>query len=130
MNKALNQSMRAILPYWKTSPITSLHRESGIPPIDLLLEARQLRFAARLKSLDKAHPLVNRTTPPPPPIIRKEIKRKYQPSRRPFRTRLRRTDQLLPVCQRPVLLPQRLDHQTTSLQTASKMGQQTNSADG
>ncbi|KAH7169807.1 uncharacterized protein B0J16DRAFT_248910, partial [Fusarium flagelliforme] len=63
MNKALNQSMRAILPVWKTTPITVLHRESGIPPVEQLLEARRLRFAARLKSLDDAHPLAKRTTP-------------------------------------------------------------------
>lgn len=64
LKKALNQSMRAILPVWKTTPITVLHRESGVPPIEQLLEARRLRFAARLKSLDDAHLLVKQTAPP------------------------------------------------------------------
>ncbi|SCV61190.1 uncharacterized protein FFFS_15759 [Fusarium fujikuroi] len=38
MSKAMNQVMRAILPVWKTTPITILHRESGIPPVVQLLE--------------------------------------------------------------------------------------------
>ncbi|EXM13793.1 hypothetical protein FOTG_17605 [Fusarium oxysporum f. sp. vasinfectum 25433] len=53
MNKALNQSMRAILPLWKTTPTATLHRESGILPVTQVLEARRLRFSARLKSLDE-----------------------------------------------------------------------------
>jgi hypothetical protein len=67
MNKAIDQSMRAILPVWRTTPIAILHRESGIPPIAQLLEARRYRFSARLKSLDEAHPLAKRTLPPRQP---------------------------------------------------------------
>ncbi|KAF5255387.1 hypothetical protein FOXYS1_14210 [Fusarium oxysporum] len=74
MTKAMNQSMRAILPVWKTTPVAALHRESGIPPVDQLLEARRLRFPARLKSLDKAHPLAIRTLPPSPPVYHDLIK--------------------------------------------------------
>ncbi|KFG77534.1 hypothetical protein MANI_024396 [Metarhizium anisopliae] len=62
MSKALKQAIRAILPTWKTTPIAVLHRESGIPPVHQLLEARRLRFSARIKSLDQAHPLAKRTT--------------------------------------------------------------------
>ncbi|KAJ3455531.1 hypothetical protein MRS44_017013 [Fusarium solani] len=122
MTKAMNQAMRAILPVWKTTPITILHRESGIPPVDQLLEARRLRFSARLKSLDEAHPLASRTRPPSQPTYHDLIKRKYQVQvESGFRTRLRRTDELLAPCTRPKLV-QRCFHQEqmAPLQTASK----------
>ncbi|KAG6980387.1 hypothetical protein FocnCong_v009731 [Fusarium oxysporum f. sp. conglutinans] len=107
MNKVIPivQSMRAILPVWKTTPIAILHRESGIPPITQLLEARRYRFSARLKSLDEAHPLAKRTLPPRQPTYHQLIKRKYQaPTESSFRTRLRRTNELLPPCPRPALM--------------------------
>ncbi|KAM4064244.1 RNase H domain-containing protein [Hirsutella rhossiliensis] len=37
-----------------------------------------MRFAARLKSLDEAHPLAKRTVRPKPPVIHRSIKLKYQ----------------------------------------------------
>ncbi|GKU10995.1 unnamed protein product [Fusarium langsethiae] len=122
MNKALNQSMRAILPVWMTTPITALHRESGIPPVDQLLEARRLRFSARLKSLDDTHPLVRRTRPPRQPTYHDLIKRRYQAQiESSFRTRLRRTDELLAPCARPKLVQQCFHQERMPpLQTASK----------
>ncbi|CVL09069.1 related to reverse transcriptase [Fusarium mangiferae] len=121
MNKALHQSMRAILPIWKTTPITILYRESGIPPVDQLLEKRRWRFSARLKSLDDAHPLVRRTLPPRQPIYHDLIKRRYQQAESSFRTRLRRTDELLTSCTRPKLLQKCFQQEEIPpLQTASK----------
>ncbi|KAJ3455314.1 hypothetical protein MRS44_013914 [Fusarium solani] len=122
MTEAMNQSMRAILPVWKTTPIAALHRESGIPPVAQLLEARRLRFSARLKSLDEAHPLASRTCLPRQPTYHDLIKRKYQAlPEGNSRTRLRRTDKLLAPCARPKLIQQRFsDEQMTPLQIASK----------
>ncbi|XP_044715189.1 endonuclease-reverse transcriptase domain-containing protein [Hirsutella rhossiliensis] len=101
MNKSLHTSIRAILPVWRTTPINALHRESGIPPVIQLLEGRRMRFAARLKSLDEAHPLAKRTVRPKPPVIH--------------------SDQLLPCSRRPILLPRRFgDDQALPLQTAPK----------
>jgi ribonuclease HI len=118
MNKALHQSMRAILPVWTTTPIPVLHRESGIPPIPQLLESRRGLFSSRLKSLDAAHPLVGRITPP---VIHPAIKRSYQVTRGAFNTRLQRTDLLLPRCPRPKLIPRRFrDQESPPLQTAAK----------
>ncbi|KAJ6437641.1 transcription-silencing protein clr2 domain-containing protein [Purpureocillium lavendulum] len=57
---------------------------------------------------------------PPAPAINRAIKLKYQLHRRPFRTRLRRTDELLPRCARPDLLLRRSSGRQTPLQTASK----------
>ncbi|KAF4336512.1 endonuclease reverse transcriptase, partial [Fusarium beomiforme] len=122
MNKAIVQSMRAILPVWKTTPTAILHRESGIPPITQLLEARRYRFSARLKSLDETHPLAKRTLPPRQPTYHQLIKRKYQaPTESSFRTRLRRTNELLAPCPRPALMQKRFGKgQDTPLQTAPK----------
>ncbi|KID83767.1 reverse transcriptase [Metarhizium guizhouense ARSEF 977] len=121
MSKALKQAIRAILPTWKTTLIAVLHRESGIPPVHQLLEARRLRFSARIKSLDHAHPLAKRTTEAAPRPIIKCIKLKYQLPPKTFPTRLRRTNRLLGNCQRPVLIPRKYSHETQQpLQTASK----------
>ncbi|EXU95447.1 reverse transcriptase domain protein [Metarhizium robertsii] len=121
MSKALKQAIRAILPTWKTTPIAVLHRESGIPPLHQLLEARRLRFSARIKSLDHAHPLAKRITEAAPRPIIKCIKLKYQLPPKTFPTRLRRTNRLLGNCQRPVLIPRKYSHETQQpLQTASK----------
>ncbi|KAG7406822.1 putative RNA-directed DNA polymerase from transposon BS [Fusarium oxysporum f. sp. raphani] len=122
MNKAIVQSMRAVLPVWKTTPVAILHRESGMPPITQLLEARRYRFSARLKSLDEAHPLAKRTLPPRQPTYHQLIKRKYQaPTESSFRTRLRRTNELLAPCPRPALMQKCFGKgQDTPLQTAPK----------
>ncbi|EFZ03523.1 reverse transcriptase, RNaseH [Metarhizium robertsii ARSEF 23] len=122
MSKALKQAVRAILPIWKTTPIAVLHRESGIPPVHQLLEARRLRFSARIKSLDHAHRLAKRTTEAAPQPIIKCIKLKYQLPPKVFPTRLRKTNRLLGNCrQRPVLMPRKYSHETPQpLQTASK----------
>ena len=121
MNKALRQAIRAILPTWRTTPITTLHRESGIPPVHQLLEARRLRFSARIKSLDHAHPLAKRTVEAAPRPISKCIKLKYQLAQKSFPTRLRRTNKLLANCQRPALIPRKYCHEPSQpLQTASK----------
>ncbi|KAK4077618.1 hypothetical protein Purlil1_12256 [Purpureocillium lilacinum] len=77
------------------------------------------RQAPRSGSLDEAHPLVARTKPIRAPVINRAIKLKYQLPRKPFRTRLRRTDELLPRCARPELLP-RSFASDQPLQTASK----------
>ncbi|KAG6978046.1 putative RNA-directed DNA polymerase from transposon BS [Fusarium oxysporum f. sp. conglutinans] len=91
----------AILPAWKTTPIAILHRESGIPPITQLLEARRYRFSARLKSLDETHPLAKRTLPPRQPTYHQLIKRKYQAPTESFRTRLRGPMSSHPVHDQP-----------------------------
>lgn len=82
-------SLRAAVPVWKTTPL------------DLLLESHKRRFAARLQTLDHAHPLTNRSSR----------------SNDPRLTRLQRTALLLPQAPRPILLPRA---PPASLQTPSK----------
>ncbi|KFA81735.1 hypothetical protein S40288_05990 [Stachybotrys chartarum IBT 40288] len=104
MNKCIRQSMRAILPVWRTTPIAALHRESGIPPITQLVSrastqiTRSLRVLAHIPTATRCHSL--------PPVA--------------TRTRLRRTDQQLPSCKRPVLLPHQFSREEEPLQTASR----------
>ncbi|KAL5606042.1 uncharacterized protein BROUX77_003235 [Berkeleyomyces rouxiae] len=57
--------MRAVLPVWKTTPSSTLHREAAIAPALLLLENKRQRLAARWTSLDSAHPLVTRADASP-----------------------------------------------------------------
>ncbi|KAF4338780.1 reverse transcriptase [Fusarium beomiforme] len=80
------------------------------------------RFSARLKSLDDTHSLVRRTAPPRQPTYHDLIKRKYQAqAESSFRTRLRRTDELLGQCVRPKLIQKRFQQeQMPPLQTESK----------
>ncbi|KAL6405980.1 reverse transcriptase domain protein [Ilyonectria robusta] len=94
LKKVLHTSIRSILPTWKTTPLAALYRESGIPPVEQLLEAIRLRHAARLQSLDPRHPLTARTVIPTPGPSQKPI----------YKTRLQRTALLLPPSSRPDLL--------------------------
>ncbi|KID81346.1 reverse transcriptase [Metarhizium guizhouense ARSEF 977] len=116
LDPVLRRAIRAILPVWKTTPVPIYHQESGIPPVPLLLEPRRIRFAARLKSLDLAHPLAQRTDLTP--IVR-AVKRSCQVRGGGFKTRLERTALLLPDCPRPTLV-QAGDTAATALQTKNK----------
>ncbi|EXU95101.1 reverse transcriptase domain protein [Metarhizium robertsii] len=98
LDPVLRRAIRAILPVWKTTPVPIYHQESGIPPVPLLLEPRRIRFAARLKSLDLAHPLAQRTDLTP--IVR-AVKRSCQVRGGGFKTRLERTALLL--CSFPIV---------------------------
>ncbi|PZR61209.1 MAG: hypothetical protein DI537_52575, partial [Stutzerimonas stutzeri] len=121
LDKVLRHAVRAALPVWKTTPIPAMHREAGTPPAHIALAAQQIRFSAGLKSLDGRHPLVKRASRKPP---RARHTRNPSSTRRvkpTFQSRLQRTDQLLPKCHRPALLPRRYsDTEASPLQTANK----------
>ncbi|OAQ57666.1 endonuclease/reverse transcriptase [Purpureocillium lilacinum] len=121
LDKVLRHAVRAALPVWKTTPIPAMHREAGTPPASIALAAQQIRFSARLKSLDGRHPLVKRASWKPP---RARHTRNPSSTRRvkpAFQSRLQRTDQLLPKCHRPTLLPRQYsDTETSPLQAANK----------
>jgi hypothetical protein len=48
---------RAVLPAWKTTPISILLRETGLPSATVALEETKLRFATHLQTADNDHPL-------------------------------------------------------------------------
>jgi len=103
IEETVKLAARAILPVWKTTPISVLHRESGLPPAKVILEQQRLRMAMRLRILDEKHPLVERLRSTPERGVG------GRPSRTGGQvvrdTRLRRTDALLGPCERPKLWP-------------------------
>src|ERR1700694_203798 len=62
IQKAVNHALRGCLPVWKTTPLPALYREASVPPVELLLDSARVRHAIRLRTLDKQHPLVHRST--------------------------------------------------------------------
>jgi hypothetical protein len=88
MKNVYHSALRAVAPVWKTTPLAALYRESGFPPLEILLESHRRRYAARLLSLDADHPLTTRTT-----------------THGNRRTPLTRTADMLPRAPRPLLLP-------------------------
>jgi hypothetical protein len=62
IQKAVNHALRGCLPVWKTTPLPALYREASVPPVEQLLGSARVRHAMRLRTLDKQHPLVHRST--------------------------------------------------------------------
>lgn len=122
IDKAIRTAARAALPVWKTTPIPVLHRESGLPPAEVLLEQIRLRSSLRLRKLDQDHPLIRRLTYTP----KKKDNRGRKPEweRPPPLTRLQRTAQLTPSCPRPKLLPRRWRSGRIPVLTGKKEGKE------
>lgn len=97
IDRALHLALRAELPVWRTILNAVLHRESGIPPARILLEGNRLRFAARINTLDKSHPLRDRASLCPN-VGTLKYKKKAKLSRRPEiqMSRLQRAYRQLP----------------------------------
>ena len=68
IDSALVMAARGILPAWRTMPNTALIRDTGLPAAQVALEDAKLRFAIHLRTVDKNHPLAQRTVLP---IIRR-----------------------------------------------------------
>lgn len=60
ISKAMNTGLRAIIPAYKTIPLSALHRKAGIPPAHILLSHLRLRKALRIQTLDLQHPMRKR----------------------------------------------------------------------
>ncbi|KAJ4176432.1 hypothetical protein NW755_14951 [Fusarium falciforme] len=97
IDSTVKTSIRAVLPVWKTTPLAAIHRESGIPPAEQLLESVRQRFSARIQSLDQKHPLTQRATAE----VLQGARRRRGPAK------LQRTAALLPRAPRPILLPKK-----------------------
>ena len=48
------------MPSYRTTPNNTILREAGLPPAQVLLEGARRRQAARIRTLDKHHPIVTR----------------------------------------------------------------------
>ncbi|KAK5992521.1 Xylosyltransferase oxt [Cladobotryum mycophilum] len=112
LSRPLLKGIRAILPTWDSTPLPVLYRESGILPIDQLIEARRLRFATRLLRLDHRHPLAQRLQKTNPSreswlscIKPQWVLQGYASKPRKSPSRLERTAALIDAkCPRPRLL--------------------------
>ncbi|OAA34078.1 reverse transcriptase [Beauveria brongniartii RCEF 3172] len=118
IQKTLTAACRMILPSWKTTPKTTLWKEAGIPPAELLLQQIASRNANRWARLDVHHPLTRRllqheheiqhATYPDPATARRTAMRHI---------RLIRNAALAPAAERPRLIPQRF---SSAIWTESK----------
>lgn len=99
IEKTLALAARGVLPVWKTTPTVTLFRDSGLPSAMAALEEAKLRFAMRLQTLDKQHPLVPRIRPP---MIIRGI---GAGTRQRPKTKVQRLGTLLPATIRPILVP-------------------------
>ncbi len=66
LDKAFKTAARAIVPAYKTAPITALFREAGLNRASIHLEGIRRRAAVRLFRLDPEHPLAQRAFQPQP----------------------------------------------------------------
>lgn len=117
IDRVLKTAIKAVLPVWKTTPRECLYRDAGIPTARILLEKTRLRFAHRLKSVDKDHPLLSclQTVP----TSQRSVRRRSAPLRP--RTRLQHAARLLPDFPRPLLTAARYsDGRRTPIVTQSK----------
>ena len=57
LDKVVLSGARAILPVYRTTPNPALFREAGLPPSELKLDNIALSSTARLRRLDRRHPL-------------------------------------------------------------------------
>ncbi|PHH92207.1 hypothetical protein CDD83_8407 [Cordyceps sp. RAO-2017] len=106
IQQTLNVAMRAIAPVWRTTPIAALHRETGIPPAELLLTDALRRAAVRLRSLDARHPLTPRMSILPTPgrqLMQEYGIRPPRAARKQQASRLLRLHQMTAQAPRPRL---------------------------
>lgn len=60
LERPLLKVARAILPAWRTAPSAAVLRDAGIPSAEVAAQQARLRFALRLKTVDRFHPLYRR----------------------------------------------------------------------
>lgn len=104
VQSAITLAARGVLPVWKTTPITALLRDSGLPSAEVALEDARARFALRTQTVDRDHPLACRINIATPSRANARVRS----------TRLQRSAELVPEAPRPVLRP---PHYTTGCRT-------------
>ncbi|OAA60613.1 reverse transcriptase [Akanthomyces lecanii RCEF 1005] len=108
IQKTLTAACRMILPSWKTTPKTTLWKEAGIPPAELLLQQIAARNANRWARLDAHHPLTRRLLQQEHEIQHATHPESATVPRTVTKTvRLFRNAALAPTAERPRLNPQR-----------------------
>lgn len=110
VQSAITLAARGVLPVWRTTPITALLRDSGLPSAEVALEDARSRFALRTQTVDKDHPLTART----------HVRTTTRSNARVRTTRLQRSAALVPEAPRPVLRP---PHSSPGCRTDPTLGQ-------
>ena len=94
LDRVLREALRGTLPAYRTTPIPVLHRETAIPPMEIILD--QKRAAARLRAsrLDSRHPILRRSLRTQPSLLNTRLTRNHLPW-------LERTEQTDPLIYPP-----------------------------
>ena len=105
VTSAINNMMRAIVPFWKTAPIAAMHRESAVLTATQLVDRLRMNIALRISAMDESHPIRRALARPRIRATRQSMRAS---SVAPRTTRLMRTAALVtdPPPQ-PVLIPPR-----------------------
>ncbi|TGO45297.1 hypothetical protein BCON_0404g00010 [Botryotinia convoluta] len=98
LDRVINTAARGAIPVYKTTPITALIKEAGLPSGIVALEHAKLRFVLRLKTIDNQHLLVSRLK-----LVIRERGCGAGTARGPL-TRIQQLGLLIPETQRPKLL--------------------------
>jgi len=98
VHKTLALAARGVLPAYRTTPMTTLFRDAGLPSGSVALEEAKLRFAVHLQTVDDRHPLTERIQ-----IPQFQRGRGAGSSQQP-RTIVERVGSLLDPVPRPVLM--------------------------
>lgn len=85
---------RGVLPAWRTTPIPTLMRDSGLPSVEVALENLRSRFGFRVQTVDLGHPLAGRS--------KVELTRVNS---RPRLTKIQRAAKLVSEVPRPAIRP-------------------------
>ena len=64
VHKTLALAARGVLPAYRTTPITTLFWDAGLPSGLVALEEAKLRFAVHLQTIDDRHPLTEQAQIP------------------------------------------------------------------
>ena len=99
VQKTITLAARGVLPVWRTTPLTTLIRDAGLPSASAALEEAKARFAMRLQTVDEHHPLVRRI---PTPVISRG---RYAGTHMAAKTKIQRIGDLFPQVPRPKLVP-------------------------
>ncbi|ODM20665.1 hypothetical protein SI65_03718 [Aspergillus cristatus] len=79
LDRVLRSALLGTLPVYRTTRTAILHRESAIPPVELLLDQRRRSLAIRIHQLDIQHPLHLRVTHQPNRYISTRLLRAADP---------------------------------------------------
>ena len=112
VQSAITLAARGVLPVWRTTPLPTLMRDSGLPSAEVALEEAKARFALRLQTVDRHHPLAQRT------LVPTALRGRGAGQKRPC-TKIHRLGSLLPAVPRPEL---RMPHFSRGCRTNPTLG--------